>query len=118
MRRLHGTPFKSDEGYLLGGGVPPLIMLTVIGWILAIVVTLIPSYMIWRYAKRAAELDARIAACDPSLLTDDGLNISRLMAVPQGTQYLENAQIIVPSAAPMPIHSPVMGQIGEPNSDQ
>lgn len=118
MLRLRGTPFKSGEGYLLGGGTPPLTMLTVIGWILAIVVTLVPSYMIWRYAKRAVELDERIAACDPTLLTDDGLNISRLMAVPQGTQYLENAQIIMPSAAAMPIHSPVMGQTGEPNSDQ
>ena len=118
MLRLRRTPFKSGEGYLLGGGTPPLTMLTVIGWILAIVVTLVPSYMIWRYAKRAVELDERIAACDPTLLTDDGLNISRLMAVPQGTQYLENAQIIMPSAAPMPIHSPVMGQTGEPNSDQ
>ena len=118
MLRLRGTPFKSGEGYLLGGGTPPLTMLTVIGWILAIVVTLVPSYMIWRYAKRAVELDERIAACDPTLLTDDGLNISRLMAVPQGTQYLENAQIIMPSAAPMPIHSPVMCQTGEPNSDQ
>lgn len=118
MLRLRGTPFKSGEGYLLGGGTPPLTMLTVIGWILAIVVTLVPSYMIWRYAKRAVELDERIAACDPTLLTDDGLNISRLMAVPQGTQYLENAQIIMPSAAPIPIHSPVMGQTGEPNSDQ
>lgn len=118
MLHLRGTPFKSGEGYLLGGGTPPLTMLTVIGWILAIVVTLVPSYMIWRYAKRAVELDERIAACDPTLLTDDGLNISRLMAVPQGTQYLENAQIIMPSAAPMPIHSPVMGQTGEPNSDQ
>ena len=118
MLRLRGTPFKSGEGYLLGGGTPPLTMLTVIGWILAIVVTLVPSYMIWRYAKRAVELDERIAACDSTLLTDDGLNISRLMAVPQGTQYLENAQIIMPSAAPIPIHSPVMGQTGEPNSDQ
>ena len=118
MLRLRGTPFKIGEGYLLGGGTPPLTMLTVIGWILAIVVTLVPSYMIWRYAKRAVELDERIAACDPTLLTDDGLNISRLMAVPQGTQYLENAQIIMPSAAPIPIHSPVMGQTGEPNSDQ
>lgn len=118
MLRLRGTPFKSGEGYLLGGGAPPLTMLTVIGWILAIVVTLVPSYMIWRYAKRAVELDERIAACDPTLLTDDGLNISRLMAVPQGTQYLENAQIIMPSAVPMPIHSPVVGQTGEPNSDQ
>ena len=118
MRWLHGTLFKSGEGYLLGGGAPPRFMLTAVGWILAIAVTLVPSYMIWRYAKRAAELNDRIAACDPTLLSDDGLKVSRLMAVPQGTQYLENAQIIMPAVAPMPIHSPVMGQMGEPNSDQ
>ena len=93
-------------------------MLTAVGWILAIAVTLVPSYMIWRYAKRAAESNDRIAACDPTLLSDDGLKVSRLMAVPQGTQYLENAQIIMPAVAPMPIHSPVMGKMGEPNSDQ
>lgn len=118
MPYLRGTRFRSGEGYLLGGCTPPLVMLTAIGWILAGVVTLVPCYMIWRYAKRATELEERIAACDPSLLADDGLNVSRLMAVPQGTQYLENAQIIMPYGAPVPIQSPVMGQTGEPNSDQ
>ena len=45
-------------------------MLTFVGWLLAFVVTLIPAYMIWSYAKKATELDERIAACDPTLLTD------------------------------------------------
>lgn len=78
-----------------------------LGWILAAAATSVPVYMIWAYAKRAAELNKRIAACDPSLLTDDGLNVSRLMAVPDGTQYIENAEII---AAPVP-HLPVQPSI-------
>jgi hypothetical protein len=40
------------------------------------------------------------------------------MAVPQGTQYLENAQIILPTSIPMPVQSPYPPQTGEPYSDQ
>jgi hypothetical protein len=40
------------------------------------------------------------------------------MAVPQGTQYLENAQIIVPASIPMPVQSQHPSQTGEPYSDQ
>jgi hypothetical protein len=94
-------------------------MITVIGWILAFAATLLPGYMIWAYAKRATELDKRIAACDPTLLTDDGLNISRLMAVPEGTQYLENAQIIIPQHVQMPVRVQQAGaQIGSPYSKE
>ena len=93
-------------------------MLTFVGLLLAFVVTLIPAYMIWSYAKKATELDERIAACDPTLLTDEGLNVSRLMAVPEGTQYLENAQIVIPAPIPMPVQNPYPPQTGEPYSDQ
>lgn len=84
------------------GGRPPNVV-ELLGWILAAAATSIPVYMIWAYAKRAAELNKRIAACDPTLLTDDGLNVSRLMAVPDGTQYLENAEIITAPAPNLPL---------------
>ena len=78
-------------------------MVELLGWILAAAATSIPVYMIWVYAKRAAELNKRIADCDPTLLTDDGLNVSRLMAVPDGTQYIENAEIIAAPAPNLPL---------------
>lgn len=118
MQRRLGMLCAIVEHYVLVWTVCPPTMLTVVGWLLAFVVTLVPAYMVWSYAKKATELDERIAACDPTLLTDDGLNVSRLMAVPQGTQYLENAQIIVPASIPMPVQSQHPSQTGEPYSDQ
>ncbi len=84
------------------GGRPSNVV-ELLGWILAAAATSIPVYMIWVYAKRAAELNKRIADCDPTLLTDDGLNVSRLMAVPDGTQYIENAEIIAAPAPNLPL---------------
>lgn len=118
MQRRLGMLCAIVEHYVLVWTVCPPTMLTVVGWLLAFVVTLVPAYMVWSYGKKATELDERIAACDPTLLTDDGLNVSRLMAVPQGTQYLENAQIIVPASIPMPVQSQHPSQTGEPYSDQ
>ena len=118
MQRRLGMLCAIVEHYVLVWTVCPLTMLTFIGWLLAFFVTLVPAYMIWSYTKKATELDERIEACDPTLLTDDGLNVSRLMAVPQGTQYLENAQIILPTSIPMPVQSPYVAQTGEPYPDQ
>ncbi len=84
-------------------GGRPRNVVELLGWILAAAATSIPVYMIWVYAKRAAELNKRIADCDPTLLTDDGLNVSRLMAVPDGTQYIENAEIIAAPAPNLPL---------------
>lgn len=89
-------------------------MIGVIGWMLAILATAAPAYMIWAYARRAATLNQRIAMCDPTLLADDGVNVSRLMAVPHGTQYTENAQIV---AAPMSHEQPAY-QTGNPYSER
>gem|GEM_PF-2362665 len=47
-------------------------MIELIGWVLAILATGAPAYMIWAYARRAATLNQRIAMCDPTLLSDDG----------------------------------------------
>ena len=92
----------------------PVSVVTIIGWILALLATSVPGYMIWSYAKRAATLDRRIAECDLSLLEDDGLRISRLMAAPEGTQYIENAQVVLASTLP----EPVLAQSGDPYSSK
>lgn len=106
------SPLRPLNGHLLVAEGCPSVVIAFIGWILAFGATAIPAYMIWTYAKRASELNRRIAACDPTLLTDDGLNVSRLMAVPEGAQYIENAEII---AAPM---APVYPQTGMPYSER
>tara|TARA_B110000008_G_C16889540_1_gene532266 strand:+ start:1007 stop:1291 length:285 start_codon:yes stop_codon:yes gene_type:complete len=80
--------------------VYPPDMLTIVGWFFAILATMVPAYMIWAYGKRATELNQRIAECDPTLLTDGSVNVSRLMAVPEGSQYLENAEIVMVPVAP------------------
>jgi len=89
------------------------IMIELIGWVLAILATGAPAYMIWAYARRAATLNQRIAMCDPTLLSDDGVNVSRLMAVPHGTQYTENAQIVAAPLAQQPAY-----QTGNPYSER
>ncbi len=106
------SPLRPLNGHLLVPEGCPLVVIALIGWMLALGATVVPAYMIWAYAKRASELNRRIAACDPTLLTDDGLNVSRLMAVPDGAQYLENAEII---AAPV---APVYTQTGMPYSER
>lgn len=89
------------------------IMIGLLAWVLAILATGAPVYMIWAYARRAATLNQRIAMCDPTLLTDDGVNVSRLMAVPHGTQYTENAQIVAAPIAQQPVY-----QTGNPYSER
>lgn len=88
-------------------------MIGLLGWVLAILATGAPAYMIWAYARRAATLNQRIEMCDPTLLTDDGVNVSRLMAVPHGTQYTENAQIVAAPIAQQPAY-----QTGNPYSER
>lgn len=92
----------------------PALVVPVIGWILAVLATAVPGYMIWSYATRAAALERRIAECDLSLLEDDGLRISRLMAAPEGTQYFEDAQVVMAPTLP----EPVLAQSGDPYSDK
>lgn len=89
------------------------IMIGLLVWVLAILATGAPAYMIWVYVRRAATLNQRIAMCDPTLLVDDGINVSRLMAVPHGTQYTENAQIVAAPIAQQPAY-----QTGNPYSER
>jgi len=98
---------------LVDVGVPGRVV-PVIGWILALLATAVPGYMIWSYANRAATLERRIADCDLSLLEDDGLRISRLMAAPEGTLYIENAQVVLAPTLP----EPVLAQSGDPYSNK
>lgn len=76
-------------------------MLRVILWFIAVGLSAVPLWILWRAGKKASSLDFRIMQNDSTLLEEDGIIITQMTGLPAGTIVTENANImLVPAQRP------------------
>ena len=70
-------------------------MLRVILWLIAVGLSAVPLWILWRAGKKAASLDFRIMQNDSTLLEEDGIIISQMTGLPAGAQVTKNANVVL-----------------------
>jgi hypothetical protein len=70
-------------------------MIEAILWFLAVGLTAVPLWILWRAGKKAASLDFRLSQNDASLLEDDGVIITQMTGLPPNTRIVPNANVVV-----------------------
>ena len=70
-------------------------MLQAILWFVAIGLSAVPLWILWRAGKKASSLDFRIMQNDSTLLGEDGIIINQMTGLPAGTIVTENANVMV-----------------------
>lgn len=76
-------------------------MIETILWFLAVGLSAVPLWILWRAGKKAASLDFRLSQNDASLLEDDGVIITQMTGLPLDTRVVPNAHVeIVPEQIP------------------
>jgi hypothetical protein len=70
-------------------------MIEVILWFLAVGLTAVPLWILWRAGQKAASLDFRLSQNDASLLEDDGVIITQMTGLPPNTRIVPNANVVV-----------------------
>ena len=75
-------------------------MLRIILWLIAVGLSAVPLWILWRAGKKASSLDFRIMQNDSTLLEEDGIIISQMTGLPAGAQVTKDANIVI-----VPAHS-------------
>ncbi|MGY8728325.1 MAG: hypothetical protein ACKVKS_03750 [Candidatus Poseidoniales archaeon] len=70
-------------------------MIEAILWFLALGLTAVPFWILWRAGQKAASLDFRLSQNDASLLEDDGVIITQMTGLPPNTRIVPNANVVV-----------------------
>ncbi len=70
-------------------------MIRIILWFIAIGLSAVPLWILWRAGKKSASLDFRIMQNDSTLLDEDGIIINEMTGLPAGTQVTKNANVMV-----------------------
>ncbi|MFQ3317931.1 MAG: hypothetical protein ACI8T6_001373 [Candidatus Poseidoniaceae archaeon] len=70
-------------------------MIEAILWFLAVGLTAVPLWILWRAGQKAASLDFRLSQNDASLLEDDGVIITQMTGLPPNTRIVPNANVVV-----------------------
>lgn len=70
-------------------------MLQTLLWFLALGLSAVPLWILWRASKKATSLDFRIMQNDASLLEEDGITIHQMTGLPLNSQITPNANVIV-----------------------
>ncbi len=86
-------------------------VLAVLEMMLASLILLFPTWLIWRAFSTSRQLELRLAQGDASLLSDDRFSIDRVTLGPQGTQLIEDVQFVA-------IQNPVQPFAAEPAETQ
>lgn len=60
-----------------------------------------PAWLIWRAFSTSKQLEARLAAGDATLLSDERFTIDRVTLGPPGTELIEDVQFV--SVAQLPV---------------
>ena len=61
----------------------------------AVGLSAVPLWILWRAGKKASSLDFRIMQNDSTLLEEDGIVINQMTGLPTGTIVTENANVMV-----------------------
>lgn len=70
-------------------------------WFVAVGLSAVPLWILWRAGKKASSLDFRIMQNDSTLLEEDGIIINQMTGLPAGTQVTPNANVmLVPAQRP------------------
>ena len=78
-------------------------MLRIILWLIAVGLSAVPLWILWRAGKKASSLDFRIMQNDSTLLEEDGIIISQMTGLPAGAQVTKDANIVmVPAQSTQP----------------
>ena len=75
-------------------------MLRIILWLIAVGLSAVPLWILWRAGKKASSLDFRIMQNDSTLLEEDGIIISQMTGLPAGSQVTKDANIVIVPAQP------------------
>ena len=70
-------------------------MLRIILWLIAVGLSAVPLWILWRAGKKASSLDFRIMQNDSTLLEEDGIIISQMTGLPAGAQVTKDANIVI-----------------------
>mgnify|MGYP006919375666 FL=1 len=70
-------------------------MIEAILWFLAVGLTAVPLWILWRAGQKAASLDFRLSQNDATLLEDDGVIITQMTGLPPNTRIVPNANVVV-----------------------
>ena len=70
-------------------------MLRIILWLIAVGLSAVPLWILWRAGKKAASLDFRIMQNYSTLLEEDGIIISQMTGLPAGAQVTKNANVVL-----------------------
>lgn len=62
-------------------------------WFLAVGLSAVPIWILWRAGKKAASLDFRLSQNDASLLEDEGVIVTQMTGLPPGTRVVPNASV-------------------------
>ncbi len=76
-------------------------MMRAVLWFVAVGLSAVPLWILWRAGKKASSLDFRIMQNDSTLLEEDGIIINQMTGLPAGTQVTPNANVmLVPAQRP------------------
>ena len=70
-------------------------MLRIILWLIAVGLSAVPLWILWRAGKKASSLDFRIMQNDSTLLDEDGIIISQMTGLPAGARVTKDANIVI-----------------------
>ena len=70
-------------------------MLRIILWLIAVGLSAVPLWILWRAGKKASSLDFRIMQNDSTLLEEDGIIISQMTGLPAGAQVTKDDNIVI-----------------------
>jgi len=73
-------------------------MMVTLLWFLAVGLTAISLWILWRAGKKAASLDFRLSQNDATLLEDKGVIITQMTGLPPNTRITPNADVVVTSS--------------------
>jgi len=71
-----------------------VIVVTILSWSLALIPLGIIGWLLQRAYSKEKTLERRLVQCDNTLLYEQGYTIERVTLGPQGSQILENAQVV------------------------
>ena len=70
-------------------------MIRIVLWFIAVGLSAVPLWILWRAGKKSASLDFRIMQNDATLLEEDGIIINEMTGLPVGTQVTKNANVMI-----------------------
>jgi hypothetical protein len=60
-----------------------------------------PAWLVWRALSTSRQLEERLAAGDPTLLSDDRFKLDRVTLGPSGTELIEDVQFVTVATVPL-----------------